>query len=361
MEGEMKNLKLIFGIITLVLLITSCAGNAQSAGYGGSGGSGTAFSSNIDELDIAIRDASDYLADNLPAGSTIVILNIESDSTSLSNYIIEELIANAVNDRVFTVVDRQQLDAIRAEQNFQFSGEVDDNLALEIGRFFGAQTIVSGSLRPLGARYRLTIRALGVQTAQVQGQYNRNINEVTTIRELLKDDRPAAASATAARPAATTTPAPAAATPAPAPAPAATAPTPTPAPAATAAPASGTYLFWPRIRAYENGIPINAFIYQIVVRGNNFLVYIGDSATGPSSSYFGHPGSFLQGRGVITNLDRPSQSWARIGDFTSPSTGNNSIGSFINSFQNVTGNRFSLQSGASIFEEFKLSDAEYTP
>jgi len=198
----MKNLKLIFGIITLVLFIASCGGSpkpAGSAGYAGSGSGGARVSSfSGDELDIAIRDASDYLNENLPEGSTIVILNIESDSTSLSDYIIEELIANAVNDKIFTVVDRQQLDAIRAEQNFQFSGEVDDNLALEIGRFFGAQTIVSGSLRPLGARYRLTIRALGVQTAQVQGQYNRNITAVDTIRELLKDNRPAPATAAAA-------------------------------------------------------------------------------------------------------------------------------------------------------------------
>ena len=41
------------------------------------------------------------------------------------NTYIEELIANAVNDRNFVVVDRQQLDSIRADQNFQLSGEVE--------------------------------------------------------------------------------------------------------------------------------------------------------------------------------------------------------------------------------------------
>ena len=83
-----------------------------------------------DELDLAIRDASDYLNDNIPQGSMIVILNIQSDSASLSDYIIDELIVNAVNDKIFKVVDRQQLDLIRVEQNFQLSGEVDDKLAL---------------------------------------------------------------------------------------------------------------------------------------------------------------------------------------------------------------------------------------
>jgi curli biogenesis system outer membrane secretion channel CsgG len=95
---------------------------------------------------MAIRDASDYLNDNIPNGSKIVILNIKSDSNALSEYIIEELIANAVNDRIFTVTDRAQLELIRAEQNFQLSGEVDDNDALAIGKFFGAQYIVSGAI-----------------------------------------------------------------------------------------------------------------------------------------------------------------------------------------------------------------------
>ena len=128
-----------------------------------------------DELAYALRDVSDYLNETIPAGSTIAILNIQSDSAVLSDYIIDELMANAVNDRIFTVVDRQQLDLIRAEQGFQWDGEVDDNTALEVGRFLGAQTMISGRFISLGGRYRLTIRALNVQTAHVQGMYNRNI------------------------------------------------------------------------------------------------------------------------------------------------------------------------------------------
>jgi len=138
-----------------------------------------------DDLDLAIRDASDYLNGTIPEKSKIVILNIESDSFALSEYIIDELIANAINDRVFSVVDRQQLDAIRAEQNFQFSGEVDDKQALEIGKFLGAQTIVSGSVNSLGSGHRLRIRALEVQTALVQGQFNRNINSSSLIKTLI--------------------------------------------------------------------------------------------------------------------------------------------------------------------------------
>ena len=181
-----------------------------------------------DELAFALRDISDYLNETIPAGSTIAILNIQSDSAALSEYIIDELIANAVNDRIFTVVDRQQLDLIRAEQGFQWDGEVDDNTALEVGRFLGAQTMISGRFISLGGRYRLTIRALNVQTAHVQGMYNRNIAAGPRIAALMAAGgvRPPApvAAAPAGRPPAATGTAPAAtgtAQPAPAVAPAA--------------------------------------------------------------------------------------------------------------------------------------------
>ena len=168
-------MKKIIVIIFQVILIIGCTGTPVNV-----------TSKQHDELDLAIRDASDYLNDNIPEGSMIVILNMQSDSTALSDYIIDELIANAVNDRMFKVVDRQQLDLIRSEQNFQLSGEVDDNLALSIGQLFGAQTIVSGRINQVADRYRMTIRALEVQTAQVQGQYNRNISAGLTITALLK-------------------------------------------------------------------------------------------------------------------------------------------------------------------------------
>jgi len=151
----------------------------------GSSPSASSTTSAQDELDMAIRDTSDYLNDNIPEGNKIVILNIQSDSPALSDYIIDELIANAVNDRIFSVVDRQQLDLIRAEQNFQYSGEVSDKSAQEIGQLLGAQTIVSGAVSALGERYRLRVRALEVQTAQVQGQYNRNMTTSPTINDLM--------------------------------------------------------------------------------------------------------------------------------------------------------------------------------
>jgi hypothetical protein len=128
-----------------------------------------------DKLDKVIRDAITYLNGRLPQGNKILVLSIKSEYPLLSDYIIDGLVENIVNDGLFSVVDRQQLEAIKEELNFQLSGDVDDDTAQSIGKMVGAQTIVSGSITIVGDFYRLGMRAIKVETAEVQGQFNRNI------------------------------------------------------------------------------------------------------------------------------------------------------------------------------------------
>ena len=327
--------------IPLLILIASCVATPGTSTQ----------ASGVDELDSAIREASDELNIDVPAGNFIGIINIQSSSAALSEYIIDELIRNAVRDRNFTVVDRQRLDQIRQEQGFQYSGEVDDNRAVDIGRIIGLQTIVTGSVTPLGSRYRITIRALDVQTGAVQAQFNKNIAAGETIVALMQSSggtTKTGGERTQAGITGGTAQAPAQ--------PAATVP-------ATTAPREGTYLFWPRIQAYRNGIAIEAYIYQVVVRGRYFLIYIGDKPRGPATSFLAVADGFMHGNDVLLiNLDNPSRSWGFMGQ--SVRTSNFSEGSYINSFENVTGSRFKLEggfSGSAVFEEIDLSKAEYEP
>jgi len=148
-----------------------------------SGSSNTSFGP--DELDTAIREASDQIINGVAAGTKIGIINIQSSSAALSDYIIDELTANAVKDRIFTVLDRQEIDLIRKEMNFQNSGNVDDKTALQIGRMTGIQTIITGTVSSLGDKYRLSIIALNVQTGNMQVMFNRNIAAGKKITSLM--------------------------------------------------------------------------------------------------------------------------------------------------------------------------------
>jgi curli biogenesis system outer membrane secretion channel CsgG len=65
------------------------------------------------------------------------------------------------------VVDRKSLDALREEQNFQISGDVDDDSAVSIGKMLGANIIITGSINGVDSTRRLRLKALDVKTAEI--------------------------------------------------------------------------------------------------------------------------------------------------------------------------------------------------
>ncbi|MDR3301251.1 MAG: CsgG/HfaB family protein [Spirochaetaceae bacterium] len=137
-----------------------------------------------DDLTDAIRAGSDELNKKIASGSKAAFLNFTSKSPELSEYIIEELINNGVNDGVFTVVDRQNLAAIQQEMDFQLSGEVSDSSAQSIGQKLGAQVIVSGSITLMGTSYNLRLRAISVESAAIVATYSKNFSYSALIRKL---------------------------------------------------------------------------------------------------------------------------------------------------------------------------------
>jgi hypothetical protein len=71
----------------------------------------------------------------------------------------------------------------------------------------GAQTIVSGAVSRVGDLYRLRVRALSVQSAQIEGQFNRNIPDGATVSALVRSRATGYGGASApAAPAAVVTP-----------------------------------------------------------------------------------------------------------------------------------------------------------
>jgi hypothetical protein len=53
------------------------------------------------------------------------------------------------------------------EQQFQLSGYVDDDSAVSIGKFLGAQVVVTGGVSGEGAHRRLVLKAIEVKTAGI--------------------------------------------------------------------------------------------------------------------------------------------------------------------------------------------------
>ena len=169
--------KMLWGIIPLIALFIGC-GSTQTTSPGGM------------TLDQAIADAATRIDGRIPAGAKIALLNFTSPSDRFSLYVLDELSANLLDSGRLTVVDRREIDLIRTEIDFQYSGEVADDSMQAVGRRLGAQSIVSGSLTEIGRdMYRVVFRVLNVETAAVEVHHRANIVADSLVLALLEGGR----------------------------------------------------------------------------------------------------------------------------------------------------------------------------
>jgi hypothetical protein len=138
-------------------------------------------------LDEGLRTAADYFNERLSEGTVVAILNIQSDSSKLSEYIINGLTEHIANNPRFHTVDRN-LSLVQGELALQASGDVSNDTAQSIGQLWGAQVIISGSFIQLGGFFQLTVKAIAVETGENLGLQNYPINTGPPLRALLSAD-----------------------------------------------------------------------------------------------------------------------------------------------------------------------------
>lgn len=68
-----------------------------------------------------------------------------------------------------TVIEREELEKIIAEQKFSLSGMADEEQSLEIGKLLSAQLLITGSFLSSGGRLRIDAKILDTETGQLQG------------------------------------------------------------------------------------------------------------------------------------------------------------------------------------------------
>jgi TolB-like protein len=149
----------------------------------------TVFSQAV-TIDVALSNATKDISEGVSKGSKIAILNITSDSTNLSDYIINELIVNLVNTRLFQIVPRStvELAAARREFAFQMSGDVPDDSQKRLGQFLEADTIITGSVtRDSANTYRLIVNAIHLENFTFQSSFRASIQNDRQVRTLFAD------------------------------------------------------------------------------------------------------------------------------------------------------------------------------
>jgi hypothetical protein len=107
------------------------------------------------------------LCQNIPPRSRLAIVGVASPNPDEAAFYLNELTLLFVNSRNYTVVERSDVDKVLSEQNFQLSGYVDDDAVVSIGKFIGAQVVITGSISGTGPQKRMVIKAIDVLTSEI--------------------------------------------------------------------------------------------------------------------------------------------------------------------------------------------------
>ena len=119
-------------------------------------------------VESALERAAEEVSEKFTARARLAIVYITAEGKSQTDFIAGEL-EHILRRRGFVIIDRSELDRIRAEQRFGTTGEVDDSTAARIGNIAGASVVITGRVDGEGNLRRLRLRALDTASGQVVG------------------------------------------------------------------------------------------------------------------------------------------------------------------------------------------------
>jgi len=102
----------------------------------------------------------------LPANAKVWLHNNATANQNLVSSVIDNMISSFLANRI-AVVERQMIDIVLREQNFQLSGNVSDNDFVSIGNLAGANIVVIIDIPGTGAVRRLQVRVLDIKEGTV--------------------------------------------------------------------------------------------------------------------------------------------------------------------------------------------------
>ncbi len=111
----------------------------------------------------------------------IITENVETD---IANVVLSFVENAFVNIGEATIVDRQSIDSILQEQEFQLSDLTDQSTVVQIGKSVGADYVVIGNISYIGEMYYLQVKLLSVETTEVIGSSIGNAKDATELLDM---------------------------------------------------------------------------------------------------------------------------------------------------------------------------------
>jgi Flp pilus assembly protein TadD len=126
-----------------------------------------------------------------------VVAGFSSEHKKLSTYIMDELAGDLAAGNI-EVADRQNLEYLYRERDFQMSGDVDDSTAVSIGKILGAAYVLTGQFIKAGGVYCYRLTGINVESAVQSHTTRLTVRNDGALKKLIADIKKTGITATAA-------------------------------------------------------------------------------------------------------------------------------------------------------------------
>jgi hypothetical protein len=131
-----------------------------------------------------LQRVAERMGEKVAPRDSVAVAEFRAATSRFSDRVIDDLIDGLFALHV-RVVDRQNLEAVRAEQEYQYSGYVDEESAVSLGHELGATAIILGSGENRADYYRFNFRMIAVETREILAQVSVNVRYDAAMRRLL--------------------------------------------------------------------------------------------------------------------------------------------------------------------------------
>jgi tetratricopeptide (TPR) repeat protein len=174
-----KEGKFLAIIFLACIAIFSCASSGSRTGD-------TATAGYL-SLEEAIERSAAEITARLPARTRVAIAAFDTEHQNVSNYIMDELAGSLTSSGTLEVTDRRNLAVVYKELGFQMTGDVSDETAASIGKFLGAQYVITGQFLKVGNHYRYRVSGINVETAVQESSTRLDVRDSRDFQSLIAD------------------------------------------------------------------------------------------------------------------------------------------------------------------------------
>src|ERR1043166_8772640 len=134
---------------------------------------------------VATKLVASLEASGQKSGTVIDFTDLQGQGTELGRFLAQELSDQLVTaSRTVSFIDRANLQHLLRENKLSMDGLINPQTSRKLGNMIGIDTILFGTVTPIGKSIKLSVRAVAVETGKIVASQSTSFAAVEGLGEL---------------------------------------------------------------------------------------------------------------------------------------------------------------------------------